>query len=329
MVLSDQASLRDRVRQSATIRDQDGVSTLTFFAMGTRCRVLFAEPAGDKVRACGEQVLDWVADFEATYSRFLEGSLISRINQAAGKNWVEVDEETDRLFDLCQSLFFFTRGVFDPTSLPLIRLWDWKKAVLPDDQAIAAAREVVGWNKVQRRRGEIFLPLAGMALDLGGIGKEYAVDRAALLAARHGIQNVLVDFGQDIRAHGKPPGRPAWHVGLENPRQPGTCWASVAVTDHAVATSGDYLRHFVHQQRRYGHIIDPRTGHPVANPCQAVSVVAPVCSVAGILTTTAFILGPQEGFHLIHSYLGASGAIVTETTNLITPRFYDHLVQQN
>jgi FAD:protein FMN transferase len=331
MVLTQNQSIRSRVRQSATAREEAGLMTLTFFAMGTRCRVLLATSSADKDRAFGEQLLDSVADFEARYSRFLDDSLISRINAEAGKHWVEVDEETDRIFSLCSDLFFFTQGAFDPTALPLIRLWNWKAnpPVVPDEPAVRAARELVGWNKVQRRRGAIFLTQPGMSLDLGGIGKEYAVDMAMALAAQSGIENVLVDFGQDIRAQGKPPGRPAWHVGLENPRNPGSCWASVAVTNHAVASSGDYLRHFVHQGRRYGHIIDPRTGYPADNDCRAASVVAPTCTIAGILTTTACLLGPRDGFHLINSYHGASGAIVTETGNLITPRFHEHLVQQN
>jgi thiamine biosynthesis lipoprotein len=168
-----------------------------------------------------------------------------------------------------------------------------------------------------------------MCLDLGGIGKEYAVDLATAMALRHGIENVLVDFGQDIRARGNPPGRPAWHVGLEDPRNPGSCWAGVAVTNHAVASSGDYLRHFVHEGRRYGHIIDPRTGYPVDNACHAVSVVASSCTIAGVLTTTAFILGPRDGFHLIQNHHGASGAIVTRSGNLITPRFHEFLVRQD
>ena len=168
-----------------------------------------------------------------------------------------------------------------------------------------------------------------MCLDLGGIGKEYAVDVAVSMAVQHGIEHLLVDFGQDIRAQGQPPGRPAWHVGLENPKAPGACWGSVAVTRHAVATSGDYLRHFTHQGRRYGHIIDPRTGYPVASGCLSVTVIAPTCTVAGILTTAAFILGPKDGFNLIHGYAHASGAIVTEHGNFNTPRFHEHLVQQN
>lgn len=331
MVLIQNQPIRERVVQSSTFRVEGGIATVTFVAMGTRCRVSLVESSRAKVEACLQHLLNRVADFEAKYSRFLDDSLIGRINAAAGRDWVEVDEETDRICNLCGDLFFFTGGAFDPTALPLIGLWNWKNKppVLPGDRDIQAARELVGWSKVQRRRGAIFLPRAGMCLDLGGIGKEYAVDMTMALLAEHGVSNALVDFGQDIRVQGKPPGRPAWHIGLENPRSAGSCWATVAVTDHAVATSGDYLRHFTHRGRRYGHIIDPRSGYPVENHCRAVSVVAPACTSAGILTTTAFILGAQEGFHLINRYHGASGAILTDTANLITPRFYEHLVQTN
>lgn len=331
MVVGLNQSIRERVRQSAVIREENGLSVLTFHAMGTLCRVLMVEPSRAAADACFDDILNSVADFEARYSRFLDGSLIGRINAAAGRHWVETDDETDRLLQLCANLHFMTGGAFDPTALPLIRCWNWKAnpPVVPDEKTLSAARELVGWNRVERRRGGVFLPVPGMCLDLGGIGKEYAVDFVVAIAARHGVENVMVDFGQDIRVHGTPPGRPAWHVGLENPKHPGTCWGSVAVLDHAVATSGDYLRHFVHQGRRYGHIIDPRSGYPVDNGCMSVSVVAPTCTIAGILTTTAFILGPKDGYRLINEFHGASGAVFTTNGNCITPRFYEHLVQQN
>jgi thiamine biosynthesis lipoprotein len=331
MVLTDNPAVRARVRQSAVIREEEGISVLTFHAMGTRCRVCLVEPSRAAANAYLDALLNWLADFEAKYSRFIDSSLISRINAAAGQHWVEVDEETERLLSLCAELAFVSRGAFDPTALPLIRLWNWRAnpPAIPRDETVRAARELVGWNRIQRRQGAIFLPQPGMCLDFGGIGKEYAVDMAVAMAAQHGVQHVLADFGQDIRAHGRPPGRPAWHIGLENPKSPGTCWASVAVTDRAVASSGDYLRHFMHAGQRYGHIIDPRTGYPVNNGNLAVNVIAPSCTIAGILSTTAFILGPQEGFHLIHGHYGASGALLTEHGNHITPRLYEHLVQQN
>ena len=314
----------ERVKGSAQSSASAGFHKLAFTAMSTTCRVNFRTLEPALARDYQNEVLRWVAWFEARYSRFIGDSLISRINLAAGKEWVEVDPETDALLDLCQEMIFFTRGVFDPTSLPLIRLWNWKTAppVIPTEAAIVAARELTGWRKIQRRKGALFLPREGMCLDLGGIGKEYAVDRVLAMALQRGISNVLVDFGNDVRVHGQPPEKGAWHVGLEDPKSPGRCWTGVAVTDHAVATSGDYVRHFTSDGRRYGHIIDPRTGFPVNNGCLAVSVIAPHCTVAGILSTSAFVLGPKEGLNLISLCPGAEGCVITETARNPTSKFH-------
>ena len=318
--------VHERIRASARTQVRDGLQHLEFEAMATRCRVVFPGTASI-ANTLGRAVLDWVANFEARYSRFLPDSLISRINDQAGKGWVEIDAETERIFGLCNEAVFFTRGVFDPTALPLIKLWNWKATppTIPDDAAIAAARRNIGWAKVQRAPGKIFLPVAGMCLDLGGIGKEYAVDQVGALAARHGLRDVLVDFGQDVLALGTPPGRPAWHIGLEDPKQPGKCWAGVAAKNVAVATSGDYLRRFEINGRRYGHILDIRTGYPVANGCCAVSVIAPRCTVAGLLATSIFVLGPEEGVRMLDAIPDAAGCIVTETARVSSRRFYEYV----
>lgn len=326
MVLSA-SSVFERVRASARCQTTPAGRQLTFEAMGTSCRVTFTPPSaavGDRFIA---EVLQWVAAFEAKYSRFLPDSLIGRINQSAGREWVEIDPETQQLLALCQELHFITRGAFDVTALPLIRLWNWKARppALPEPEAIAAARELVGWPKLQRRDGQVFLPQAGMSLDLGGVGKEYAVDRVVQLAASFGIRSALVDFGQDLRVLGTPPDKPAWHIGLQDPQAPARCWTGVAAVDLAVATSGDYLRRFELHGKRYGHIIDPRTGYPVDNGCRAVSVIAPSCTVAGVLSTTAFILGPGEGLPLMENYPGAEGCILTETKRYETTRFHEYL----
>jgi thiamine biosynthesis lipoprotein len=320
-------TVHERVRSSARVSTERQLNTLAFHAMGTLCRVSFAATTPGLIKDFISEVLNWVADFEARYSRFIPDSLIGSINQSAGKQWVEFDEEADRLFSLCQELWFYTRGAFDPTALPLIKLWNWKAdpPVIPDDATVKRTLELVGWRKVQRRKGAIFLPQEGMSIDLGGIGKEYAVDMVLALALQRGIGNVLVDFGQDVRVHGMPPGKPAWHIGLEDPKKPGSCWAGVAVKDHAVASSGDYLRYFQKDGRRYGHILDPRNGYPVNNDCRAVTVIAPTCTVAGILSTTAFVLGPKEGLALIASHFGAEGAITTETSRVHTSRFHEYV----
>ena len=326
MVLTE-SSVFERVMGSLAESPAQGGRKVCFRAMGTWCQITFV--AGSRAAAEGfvGAAVRWVADFEAKYSRFLPDSLIGRINQSTNKKWVEVDEETDRLFSICQELYFFTRGVFDPTALPLIQLWNWKAdpPVIPDDSMVKSTVERVGWRKVQRRKGAIFLPHKGMSLDLGGIGKEYAVDRVVQLAQEFGIADVLVDFGQDIRANGHPADRPFWHIGLEDPHHPGTCWNSATVQDTAVATSGDYLRNFQAKGRRYGHILDPRSGYPVDNGCRAVTVIAPTCTFAGVLSTTAFVVGEKEGLKMIENYFGAEGCIVTDKTRHQTARFNEYL----
>lgn len=321
------AAVADRLKQSARIGTKDGGHELLFRALGTQCRVLVAGPA-QTVATCFSAVLTWVANFEAKYSRFLPDSLISRINAAAGREWVVIDPEAERIFALCQELHFLTRGAFDPTALPLIRLWDWKqpRTTLPTEQEIAAARELVGWRQVQRAPGKVFLPRAGMALDLGGMGKEYAVDQVLLLARQLGLASVLVDFGADVRVAGLPPdGRPAWHVGLEDPAKPGTCWCGLAVREGGVATSGDYLRKFELNGVRYGHIVDLRTGKPVANTVRAVSVLAPSCTQAGMLSTAVFALGPEEGLRLLDATPGTAGVIITDHAKHFSRRFHEHI----
>jgi len=317
----------DRVRRSA----QDGAAArdqrLSFRAMGTLCQIVFNSPACATADTFTRAVLRWVSDFEAKYSRFLPNSLVGRVNERAGTGWTEIDAETQQLLALCQEVFTLSRGAFDPTVLPLIELWNWKADPpgIPSPAAIRGTLDLVGWHKVQRRPGAIFLPQPGMRLDLGGIGKEYAVDRVVQLAQAHEIQDGLVDFGQDIRVFGAPPDKPAWHIGLEDPTHPGRCWTGVAVKDLAVATSGDYLRKFEINGKRYGHILDPRTGYPVDNGCRAVSVIAPSCTIAGVLATTGFILGPCEGLRFIECYLGAEGCILTDTKRYETRRFNQYV----
>jgi FAD:protein FMN transferase len=330
-MVSTANQVHQRILSSARESDADVGRKVGFQAMGTWCQITIPSPAPSPCKTFMAAALRWVAEFEARYSRFIPDSLVSRINAAAGRDWVEVDAEADRLFSLCEELVFFTRGAFDPTSLPLIALWNWKACppVVPSDDAVQAAHGLVGWDKVQRKPGAILLPLAGMGLDLGGLGKEYAVDCVVALAQQHGIESVLVDFGQDVRAMGQPPKQEAWFIGLEDPGRPGQCWAGVAARDMAVASSGDYLRCFQSNGKRYGHILDPRSGYPVSNGCRSVTVLAPSCTVAGVLSTTAFIVGAQDGINLIENYQGAEGCVLAEKSRSETRRFASYVVQES
>ena len=152
------------------------------------------------------------------------------------------------------------------------------------------------------------------------------MDQVALLARQCGLTGALVDFGADIRVMGLPAdGRPGWHLGLEDPSQPGRAWCGLAVREAAVATSGDYHRGFDAAGKRWGHILDPRTGRPVQNGCRAVHVLAPSCTLAGMLSTAALVLGPEEGLRLIESQAGAEGLLHGPQSKLSSRRFYEHV----
>jgi thiamine biosynthesis lipoprotein len=321
-------SVTARVRDTMRTQSQGDYHILTFRAMSTPVRICFCQEklplAADFQRA----VVQWVSCFEARYSRFIPESIVGQINAGAGGDWMEVDHETDQLLGLCDEMYRLTGGVFDAASLPLLRLWDWKAMPprIPGPEATAAARRLSGWDKIHRRPRAIRLGSPGMGIDLGGIGKEYAVDRIMDMAQERGMSNVLVDIGQDLRVSGHGPEKDAWYIGLEEPDHPGQCWTCLRLTGHAVATSGDYFRSFTRDGRRYGHILDMRSGEPVSNGCQAVTVIAPTCAMAGILSTAAFILGPREGLEMIQRHGGVVEAcITTDSARHQTRRFSNYV----
>ena len=298
-------------------------------ALGTKCEVQYVCEDAAAARAFEAAVTGWVSAFEAKFSRFRPDSLVSRINAAAGRDWVEIDAEMEQFLDLCNSLHFMTQGLLDVTALPLMRLWDYKAAVprIPSFEEIAAARRLVGWKRVERAPGRVRLPEAGMAIDFGGWGKEYAVDVVAGIARDHRITRALVDFGHDLHAIGSAPGKPGWHIGLEDPTQPGVaCWGSLAIANRSVASSGDYLRGFSVNGVRYGHIVDPRTGFPVAHGARQVTVIAANCLQAGALSTTAFIMNPPDGIRFIQESMGAEGCILTANARHQTRGFFNYVV---
>ena len=173
----------------------------------------------------------------------------------------------------------------------LRRVWDFKArpARLPSEASLAAARALIGWQRVEWDDRAIRLPERGMEIDLGGIGKEYAADRAATICVLHGIAHGLVNLGGDVRAIGTQPDGTPWRIGIRDPRRDDRAIAVMEVADGAVATSGDYERYFDLDGRRYCHLLDPRTGMPVSH-WQSVSVVAPLCVIAGSCATVAMLL---------------------------------------
>tara|TARA_Y100000588_G_scaffold154349_2_gene168478 strand:- start:4507 stop:5472 length:966 start_codon:yes stop_codon:yes gene_type:complete len=308
-----------------------GLFRINFKAMGCPCEIQFRCNNPQTAEQFRTAALDWVNAFEQKYTRFKEDSLVSEINRQAGKNWVELDAEAEALFDLCNQFHFITQELFDPTTLPISKIWDYKATVprIPSQEEIEAAKRLVGWNKVEREPGRIRLTKPGMGIDLGGIGKEYAVDRVSLIAKDFGLENVLINFGGDVAALGSPPQYTHWHVGIEDPGKPGTCWGSLALQDLCVAGSGDYRRFFEIDGKRYGHMVDHRKGYPIANKVRHTTIVSRTCTEAGILATAACLLGEEEGMELINTFFGAEGCIHTEFKRLDSYAIHQYMVSGN
>ena len=257
-----------------------------------------------------------VLRLEAKYSRYRDDSVTTAINRAAGGASVAIDPETASLLRYADRCHQLSAGRFDLTSGVLRRAWDFRRRppLLPTDDEIDAARELVGWTRVEWDERTVRLRDAGMELDFGGIGKEYAADRAAAICRDHGIVHGYVNLGGDVRVLGGHPDGTPWRIGIRHPRDAGAVIGTATLAEGAVATSGDYERYFEVNGRRYCHLLDARTGRPVTH-WQSASVVAPLAILAGSYATIAMLQGPDAERFLIaqrvrYLLVAADGAVV-------------------
>ena len=255
-----------------------------------------AAQARDAVDAAVADVLR----IEAKYSRYRDGSVTTAINRAAGLREVAIDAETAALLRYADHCHALSGGHFDVTSGVLRRAWDFRSATprVPEMREVEALLALVGWEHVRWSSDAIRLERKGMEIDFGGIGKEYAADRAATILQERGIAHALVNLGGDLRAVGGQQDGAPWRIGIRHPRRPEPAVvASVDVRDGAIATSGDAERFFEKDGRRYCHLLDARTGMPV-NAWQAISVAAPLAVVAGSCSTIAMLLESEAAAFL-------------------------------
>jgi len=263
----------------------------TFRAMAAEHELTLAAEDIDLARRAADAAIADVRRIEAKYSRYRDDSITSRINRAAGGDAVRIDAETAALLRYAEQCHAQSGGLFDITSGVLRRAWDFKRdpPLLPSQEELDAAIALVGWPEVEWSATSVRLPRAGMEIDFGGIGKEYAADRVATICLERGLRHGLVNLGGDIRAIGPQGDGTAWRVGIRHPRARDAAVAGFDLATGALATSGDYERYFEIAGTRYCHILNPRTGMPVAR-WQSISVVSPLCVVAGSCATIAMLL---------------------------------------
>jgi thiamine biosynthesis lipoprotein len=299
------------------------VQRIPFAAMACTCEVVLDAPTLADAQRLAQPGIDEVLRVERTFSRYRADSVVSRINAAAGADWVDCDAETQSLLNFADQMHQQSSGAFDITSGVLRRAWNFGQAQLPNAEQVDALLPLVGWAQVQREGARIRLPRAGMALDFGGFGKEYAADRAAALLVQTGVQHGYVNLGGDMRLMGPKPDGAPWVMGIRHPRERQQLLATQHLSTGGLATSGDYERFMLVDGQRYCHLLNPRTGWPV-NHWRTVSVTAPLAVLAGCVATIAMLL-EAEGLAFLrrsgHAFIAVdhTGQCVTDQSPCTPP----------
>jgi thiamine biosynthesis lipoprotein len=275
------------------------LAAVQFQAMASPCEVLLATTDLAEARSVGERAAAEAWRIEQKYSRYRQDSVIGVLNRSAGRP-VELDEETRALLDFAAQCHRLSEGAFDITSGVLRRAWKFDGSNrMPAPEQIASLRARIGFERLQWHGNSLAVP-EGMELDLGGIGKEYAVDRALAIVIAQFRGAVLVNFGGDLAASHAPPAGP-WKVGVERPNALGEARLLLELERGGLATSGDSHRYIEHAGQRYSHILDVRTGYPVQGAPRSVTVAASSCLEAGLLATLAMLQGANaEGYLAQH-----------------------------
>lgn len=269
---------------------QEGYWRGRFHAMASPCEVL-VETHNEKeavliIRLAAAEV--W--RIERTYSRYRIDNIIYAINNSK-EQAIEVDQETARLLSFADHCYQMSQGLFDVTSGILRKVWKFDGSdTLPSAAEIKKLLPLIGWNKTQWQPPYFCMP-AGMEIDFGGIGKEYAVDRVAGLLSEKFQACFLINFGGDLYANRPRLNDLPWVTGIENPDNPEFISRAVELYKGALTTSGDARRFLLKNGKRYGHILNPKTGWPVADAPRSVTVAGTNCTEAGILSTLALLHG--------------------------------------
>ena len=273
--------------------------------MGTVAKMMAAPNKQGKVEDAFKDAMAELERIEAMMSDYREDSQLSEVNRSAFAGPVAVDDELFYVIAEAVRYSELSDGAFDVTVGPVVQLWRKAKAsgVQPSEEEVGLAKIKIGWRNLilDGQTKTVQFKIEGMFIDLGGIAKGYAIDKAIQVLRSHGVPGGMVDVGGDIRCFGKPPRAAThWYIGLQDPRQEGTTTLKLQVNDMAVATSGDYRRFVMIDGQRYSHIIDPQKAES-AKDLSSVSIIAPTAIQADALATAVSVMGYKKGLELIES----------------------------
>ena len=282
--------------------------------MSTRISVELWHEEASVAADCSQRVFAEMDRIDALMSSYVDSSELSFINNNAAISPVEISEELALLIE--KSLYFseISQGAFDITYASIGYAYDYRKHQQPSDQSVTKKLPAIDYHHIALAHNKISFNNDAVRIDLGGIAKGYAVDRAADIIGQCGISKAMVSAGGDSRILGDRLGRP-WVIGIRHPRDPEGVVLRLALSDSAISTSGDYERFFIDDGKRVHHIINPSTGRSAAASWSA-TVTGPDAMTTDALSTTIFVLGAVKGLALIESLEGIDAVIIDNNGKL-------------
>ncbi len=287
--------------------------------MGTQVSITVVAKTGKEGEAAIDAAMAEVRRFDRMMSLYKDDSEITRVNMAAGKNPVTVSPEMIEMVEAARKISDLTDGAFDVTVGPLVVLWQMrlKQGMAPTATEIEGIKSRVGYHNIviDKKASTIFLKYPDMIMDFGGCAKGYVADKVAELLKRRGIDNAIVALAGDIRVMGHRPDGSSWRIGVQHPRDPDRTLTVLELSDKYISTSGDYERYKIVHQKRYHHILDPRTGKP-SEGMESVTLVGDKGAIGDPLTTALFILGSEKGMPLVRK-LGYEAIFVDDKGKVV------------
>ena len=256
-----------------------------------------------------------ISRIEKLISSWDPNSQTSKINLNAGIKPVPVDSELFQLIRRCKKVSKLTGGLFDISFASIDKVWkfDGSMTRMPTEEEIAASVSKINYENIilDEKNSTVFLKEVGMKIGFGGIGKGYAANKAKAMMVSMGIASGVVNAGGDLIAWGKQENGQDWNVGITDPKDKTKIIGWLNISDQAVVTSGDYEKFVEFNGKRYGHIINPKTGMP-ASGINSVTIICPDAELADALATAVFVLGIKDGIDLINQLNGIEGVVIND-----------------
>ena len=278
--------------------------------MGTRIAVEFWDEDKAHAEQCAEQVFSEMRRIDALMSPYKPNSELSRINQQAAGQAIQISEEMFKLLEKSLQMSQLSNGAFDITFSSVGHLYNYREGIKPSEEDIRQSLNSINYRHVllDETNRSVRFAQSGVHIDLGGIAKGYAVDNGIAILVKCGIKGGMVSAGGDSRILGDRGNRP-WMMGDRHPRKKDAVAVMLPLSNTAISTSGDYERFFIEDGKRYHHIISPSTGKSVSTTWSA-TVIGPDATTTDALSTTLFVLGPEKGLQLVESLAGIDAVII-------------------